>query len=285
MSVSSVLVHTSCTTRRMMLLLLLFVLTPQSSHALTSPVDPQYLERKVEELFVNAKQMPLVLSRAYKGNNGDDKPTTIHVRTSFDGDTMVSVAEACHPDHDPDEFVEFLENFGAAFPQVNPMARNVQHLEGDAQSCQGVKSVLEFPFPLRNRIMLHWKYLRLHRGCSSPKQQKQQQQHEHMLILSEQGNQELLQKHYTPSEQKDYVLARTFLCVYWIKPLRCPQTGNIRGSSIQYAFSGDTGGNIPAWVQNQVGPKTALDSVQGLLDYVGRNQNKKQAASAGNKDH
>ena len=96
---------------------------------------------------------------------------------------------------------------------------------------------------------------------------------EHMLILSEQGNQEILDKHLSKQERKDYVLARTFLCVYWILPRKCPQTGQTqKGSCIRYAFSGDTGGTIPAWVQNKVGPKTALDSVEGLLKYVKKQQ-------------
>lgn len=237
------------------------------TNALSSPavVDVQYLERKVEALFRDAKKMPVAISRKKNKKKNEEK---IEVKTTFDGDCMVTVAEATEVEHHPDDFRDFLENFGDAFPKVNPMARNVVPLEGNPLR-QAVKSVLNFPFPLTNRIMVHWKYLRLNR---SP--------HEHMLIISEEGNQDILRKHLTPQERDQYVLARTFLCVYWIRPIHCPQTGRVRGSSVRYAFSGDTGGTIPAWVQNQVGPKTALDSVQGLMEYVNSNKTKQSACRA-----
>jgi hypothetical protein len=220
--------------------------------------DVLHLERKVEELFRQVHRLPVVLSK--RQNNKNNKHHQIQIRTTFDGDCMVSVAEATTTDYLPDDFKPFLEQFNHAFPQVNPMAQKVIPLEGNRLQ-QAVKSILKFPFPLQNRIMVHWKYLRLDR---SPQ--------EHMLLFSEQGNQHLLERYITPQERHDYVLARTFLCVYWIRPLTCPQTGTVQGSCIRYAFSGDTGGTIPAWVQKQVGPKTALDSVQGLLKYVQKQQ-------------
>ena len=220
--------------------------------ATTAQPDVRSLERQVEELFRTAHKLPVAISRR-----------NIQVRTTFqtDGNGMISIAEATTDEYTPEQFQEFLQNFGQAFPQINPMARNVIPLEGNPLQKQGVKSVLQFPFPLTDRIMIHWKYLRLNRGPQ-----------EHMLILSEQGNQDLVNKYLTRKEREQYVLARTFLCVYWILPRKCQRTGRVQGSCIRYAFSGDTGGTIPAWIQNQVGPKTALDSVQGLLNYVKRQQ-------------
>ena len=78
-----------------------------------------------------------------------------------------------------------------------------------------------------------------------------------------------MKQHFTQDEQQKFVLARTFLSVYWIQPI-CDGSGKICGSRVRFAFSGDTGGSIPAWIQNKVGPQTAFDSVQGLLDYVGQ---------------
>lgn len=234
------------------LLAILFLPIWTTAIATPAAVDVQYLERKVEDLFRTANSLPVVLTRP-----------NIQVRTTFEGDCMISIAEATTDDYTPEQFEEFLQNFGQAFPQVNPMAQNVIPLQGDPLQKQGVKSVLKFPFPLTDRIMVHWKYLRMNRGP---------QGQEHMLILSEQGNEELLDKHLSKKERENYVLARTFLCVYWILPRICSKTGKVQGSCIRYAFSGDTGGTIPAWVQNQVGPKTALDSVQGLLKYVKKQQ-------------
>lgn len=208
--------------------------------------EVQLLAKKVETIFEEVASLPVSISRE-KGN--------IQVRNKFDGDCMVSVSEAKVVDHHPEDFREFLENFSEAFPKVNPMARNVIPLEGNKDR-QAVKTILKFPFPLTDRIMVHWKYLNLDRSPD-----------EHMLIISERGNEDILAKHLTAEEKNKYVLARTFLSVYWIKPVY-KENGELCGTNIKYAFSGDTGGSIPAWIQNTVGPKTALDSVKGLIDYV-----------------
>ena len=104
-------------------------------------------------------------------------------------------------------------------------------------------------------IQIHWKYTRLDRAPD-----------EHLLMISEQGNDELLEQFHSSHEKKHYVLGRTFLCAYWIKPVY--EGANVVGANIRYAFSGDTGGIIPKFIQDMVGPKTALDSVEGLIRHV-----------------
>lgn len=210
--------------------------------------DTRILEDKVEDLFRDVSSLPLSMTRQ-KGN--------IEVRTKFDGDSnMISVAEIKQVDHHPDSFRGFLEDFAKAFPQTNPMVRTVVSLE-QSKDREALKSILKFPFPLSDRIMVHWKYLKLNRSPN-----------EHMLIISERENEGILERHLTQEEKKNFVLARTFLCVYWIKPIH-DENGKVVGSTVKYAFSGDTGGAIPALIQKAVGPKTALDSVRGLLKYVG----------------
>jgi len=206
------------------------------------------LERKVEELFEKSETLPLSMSRD-KGN--------IEVRTKWEGDKMITVAQAKLVENmKPSDVKPFFENFTEAFPKVNPMCRNVVHLENDTeQSREAIKSILKFPFPLDNRIMVHWKYLKMDRNPD-----------EHMLIISEEGNSDIMTKHFTDEEKKKYVLARTFLCAYLVKP--CIENGKTIGTNIQYAFSGDVGGSVPKWVQNAVGPKTAFDSVKGLVNFV-----------------
>jgi len=208
------------------------------------------LEMRVEELFEKSETLPLSMSRE-KGN--------IEVRTKWEGDKMITVAQAKLIENmEPSEFKPFFENFAEAFPKVNPMCRDIQYLESDTeQDREGIKSILKFPFPLDNRIMVHWKYLIMDRNPD-----------EHMLILSEEGNKDILSKHFTDEEKKKYVLARTFLCAYLVKPFIVD--GKTIGSSIQYVFSGDVGGSLPQWIQNAVGPQTAFDSVKGLIDFAKR---------------
>ena len=214
------------------------------------------LEQKVVSLFSQMDKHPVAISR---DNNN------IQVRTSQQGDQMITFSEAKHTDIHPDKFKGFLENFQSEFPKVNTMVESVKPLTTINKKIGnrvGVKSILKFPFPLTDRIMIHWKYLNLHRG--GPKQ------HEHMLYLSEQSNDELInsESHYSEAEKKKYVLGKTFLCAYWIRPIYCEQEEDIIGSKISYLFSGDTGGNVPMKIQNMMGPKAALESIQNLIEHV-----------------
>jgi hypothetical protein len=210
------------------------------------------MEQKVDHLFQEGARLPVSLSR----QNGN-----IEIRTKFEGQIMTTFAEAKLVKQRPSEFKDFFTNFKRDFPKTNPMARSVVHLEhGEAR--EAVKSILKFPFPLSARIMIHWKYLKLDRKPD-----------EHILIISEEENEELVAKHLTNDEKEKYVLARTFLCAYVVKPVF--KNGELIGSSIQYAFSGDTGGVIPQWVQRAVGPTTTLDSLTGLMKFVEEGQHNK----------
>mmetsp|Transcript_24830 Transcript_24830/g.53567 ORF Transcript_24830/g.53567 Transcript_24830/m.53567 type:complete len:248 (-) Transcript_24830:339-1082(-) len=213
------------------------------------------LERRVVNIFEDMHNHPVSITR--DGGN-------IQVRTrKSDGNAMMHLSEIKRTSLHPDQFKPFLQNFQSEFPKVNAMCQNVKPLTAANRNNGhrvGVKSVLKFPFPLTDRLMIHWKYLILDR-CTN----------EHMLFLSEEANDELLSEHHTARDKEKYVLGRTFLCAYWIRPL-CNDSGEVVGSRVQYLFSGDTGGRVPKHVENAVGPKTALDSIQGLIKYVERNK-------------
>lgn len=204
------------------------------------------LEQRVIDLFDEAESLPLSLSKE-KGN--------IEVRTKFVGQIMTTLATVKVVKQHPSAFKAFLENFNEAFTATNPMMQEMQLLEHEEKR-EGIKAFLIFPFPLAKRIMVHWKYVRTNR-----------KEDEHLLILSEEGNKDLVRKYLTTQEREKYVLARTFLCAYWVKPLRDGDQ-QIVGSSIQYVFSGDVGGSVPQWIQRTIGPKTALDSVKGIIGYA-----------------
>jgi len=117
--------------------------------------------------------------------------------------------------------------------------------------------------------MYHWKYV-----------QKDVRRHEHLLVMTQEHNEELMSGHYEDSpEVKSHILARTFLCAYWILPVYENDADDAAddrepiGTEVRYCFSGDIGGSIPSFIQNTVGPKTAVDSVKGLMNHV-----RKQAA-------
>jgi len=207
------------------------------------------LENEVVHLFEKEfHKLPVNMKRE-KGN--------IEVRIKWNGNHMLTFCEAKRVPILPDAFRDFLTNFAEEFPKVNKMARKIDDLVHHKEGARvGTKTFLKFPFPLSPRVMVHWRYLMLDRKPN-----------EHMVILSERGNEELLEEHFKAEEQKKYVLARTFLCSYWIKPIE--EDGKVVGSRLLYVFSGDTGGSIPKFIENAVGPQTAYDSIHGLTKHLG----------------
>jgi len=204
------------------------------------------LEQKVITLFDDAASLPIAL---LDGN--------IEVRTKFDGQYATTLAEAKILKRHPKVFKGFLQNFNEAFASADPMVHEVRALEQDNHR-EGIKVFLKFPFPLANRVMVHWKYLKMDRNPD-----------EHLLILSEKGNQKLLDNYLTIDEKKKNALGRIFLCAYWIKPVY-DVDNNVIGSTIKYVFNGDVGGALPRWVQSSIAPKNSRDSLKTFIDYGGR---------------
>jgi hypothetical protein len=216
-------------------------------NAATALVDN--LEQKVLSLFNDdLTTLPVTMKR-----NG------ITVRVKWDKDDMTAVAESEEIDLLPERFRRFLTEFTEHFPKVNPMSKSILHLTNQDEDPNrlGTKSVLNFPFPLMDRLLIDWRYLKLDRAPN-----------EHLLIISAAGTEQLLEQHWTSQEKKEFVLARTFLCAYWIKPVYDEKNQNVIGSKIKYVYNGDAGGSVPKWIQNTVGPRTAYDSVNGLIKYT-----------------
>ena len=74
-------------------------------------------------------------------------------------------------------------------------------------------------------------------------------QDKYMIVLLEEGNNKLLEDFHSLEEKTKYILSRTHLYVYWIKPVCSDdEEWNVVGSNIRYAFSGDIGGSIPKYL-------------------------------------
>jgi len=213
------------------------------------------LEQKLEVLFEKARSLPISLSR-------DDG--NIEIRNTFEpgesGDEMVTLAEAKFVAGNPNSYKRYLENFNSAFEEVDPMVKKVHSLERDGNEREGIKVFLKFASPVSDRVMVYWKYVKLNHGVNKD---------EHLMMLSEKGNENLIRKYLTKEESDNNVLARTFLCAYWIKPIYEKQddTNKIIGSNIRYVYSGNVGGYMPKRLINFLGPKTALNSLKGMIGY------------------
>lgn len=185
----------------------------------------------------------------------------------------------------PKNFKGYFDNFNEEFQKADPMIKELRHLEHDdslTTDREGVKAFLNFPFPLTDRIMIHWKYLKMNRCCRNSSsnndnnEMRTNNSNEHMLIISDQDNESLLQKYHSEQEKKSYVLARTYLCCYWIQPIYDRNNDNgegntanrkIVGTTLRYIYSGDAGGSIPQQIANWIAPKTTLDGIKGMMNY------------------
>ena len=246
------------------------------------------LAEQVAGLFETAPDLPVTSSRSGDG-------FSMEVRLRFGGNddndkdgaaVMTSIAEARIPGIPPSAFKGFLVNFKESM-EADPAIQRLDIVRADGDGDpdddsnnnnsgfrrEGVRLFLKFPFPLSNRVMVHWKYLSLgYQGDPD----------EHLLILSERDNEALLETVLPADDRRGYVLGRTFLAAYWIQPLR--ENGNggggtITGTTIKYVFSGDLGGSIPAKIQEWTAPQNMLRTIQSVVTY-GRNHHHHQAAAA-----
>jgi len=207
------------------------------------------LEQRVIDLFSEEESLPVTLTK-------DDG--NVEVRTKFEGQHLVALSKVKVVDKIlPSVFREYLENFNESFAKADPMVKEVRHLKfDDANKREGVKVFLQFPFPISDRVMVHWKYLKLDRNNED----------DHMMIVSEENNQTLLEGHLSQEERDQYILARTFLCAFWIKAVKDDE-GTVVGSSIRYCYSGDVGGSMPAKLQQWIAPQNAVDSMKSMIKY------------------
>lgn len=213
------------------------------------------LENEVLSLFEGMTNYGIAMKK--DGGN-------IEIRTTTFGTNVFSFGEAKRVPTMPEKFKGFLENFANEFGKVNSMVESTAVVERDPENKrEGVKSIIKFPFPLTDRIMIHWKYLHTNRNPD-----------EHMLFLSNKDNQGLLDRWFTSQDQQKYVLGHTLLCAYWIRPIY--EQGEVVGSNVLYLYNGDTGGKVPKKLQNFVGTQAAYDSVKGLLQFVRKEDQKVQ---------
>mmetsp|Transcript_16927 Transcript_16927/g.19479 ORF Transcript_16927/g.19479 Transcript_16927/m.19479 type:complete len:144 (+) Transcript_16927:337-768(+) len=137
------------------------------------------------------------------------------------------------------------------------MCKSVIKLKREGDIREEGKSKIKFPFPLSDRVMIYWQYTHIDK-----------KQDKHLLMFSEDSNDELLKEFHGKDEKKKYVLGRTS-CAYWIKSVY--DNGNkehIFGFKLHYMFSGDTCGSVLKLIRNSVGPKNTFESIQGLIKFV-----------------
>ena len=210
--------------------------------------------RQVLDRFEELKRLPLVARRSSILNS------TVEVRVTWhDEKNTVTYCHVPHVAIPPSLFQRYFENIATEMPQADVMVKSSQAIEQG----RAIKVILHAPFPCSNRLIMAWK----HSTQPAPNQ--------HVLFVTNRNNQQLLDQYQTPQEQKTLVEAKASIA-YWIQPVLDDDNQNVIGSSIQYLFQGDIGGNIPKWLKHAGVPRGAYDTVHGLLKHLHKKQPKDQ---------
>ena len=140
-------------------------------------------------------------------------------------------------------------------PQFNPLAKSIQEME-KVEGNSVLKGEINTPFPLSNRLMIDIKYVRVNRNPG-----------EHLMVISEEGNNQFVGKYISQAERKSHVLAHNFVSAWWIIPIK-NDASEIVASRVLYCASADIGGSIPKAIADRMGPGTAYDATAGLIKHI-----------------
>lgn len=100
-------------------------------------------------------------------------------------------------------------------------------------------------------------------------------------MLSGDGNEQYTddQTIFTPQERKKLALGHVHISGIWVKPVK-NEAGVVTGTHFLFFNMFEAGGNVPTFVQNKLGPKSALDQIKGTIkwatEYKAKNQQSAQ---------
>ena len=187
----------------------------------------------------------------------------VEVRQSWDETTNVMMAfgeQKVVQGLMPDDFLRFFETWETVGAEANSSIDSIEKV-GTDEGVDTMKVIANAPWPLSNRVMFSTRYLELNQDGG------------HMALFAAAGNERYINDPaiFTEKERKDLVLAVAHLTGWWVKPVK-DESGTVTGSHMLYFSQVDAGGNIPTFVQNSQGPKTALNSIKGAVAWAKKNK-------------
>jgi hypothetical protein len=86
--------------------------------------------------------------------------------------------------------------------------------------------------------------------------------------MSSKWNDKFIEKHFTQNKDcAKLVLATLFISVWKLQSVK-DTSGKVIGTKVTYVYNATAGGSIPTFLQNKVAPKTALDTIQGAVNFL-----------------
>ena len=148
----------------------------------------QSLVSKARAQFEKAEELPVVIKKE-DGN--------VLIRQTWDGDRMVSVAEAKVVEGlAPEDFMEFLVRWDEVGLEANKRLTKIE-LVDEVEGNKVCKVQVKTPWPIWRRVLINTHY-----GPNLDAETG-----ELIMLFSDQGNEELKQKHFSANDKKNYVLA------------------------------------------------------------------------------
>ena len=193
----------------------------------------------------------------------DEEGGLMQVRQQWDEATNVMLNFGVHKRIEglvPDDFRPFFERWCDGVGCESNDTLGSVDIVGNDEGVDTVKAVAKAPWPISDRIMFSTRYIEFDVDGG------------HMMLFSGDGNQRYINdpEKYTEREKKKLVLAHCFLSGWWVKPV--VEDGNVVATEMLYYSAIEAGGNIPTFVQNSQGPKTALNSVKGAIAWTKKNK-------------
>ena len=188
----------------------------------------------------------------------EEESGNVQVRQSWDEakNVMVNFAEQKVIDGIvPDDFKPFFDNWDTLGAGANDTIESLSKVGSD-DGVDTMKVVAKAPWPISNRIMFSTRYLESEDGG-------------HMMLFCSAGNERYAADEaiFTAKEKKKLVVATVFCSGWWVKPVKNAE-GAVTGTNMLYYSCIEAGGNIPTFVQNSQGPKTALNSIKGAVAWA-----------------
>ena len=195
----------------------------------------------------------------------EEEQGNIQVRQQWDQERNIMLnfgEQKLIPGLVPDDFRVFFERWCEVGASANDSLESIT-LCGSDEGVDTLKVIALAPWPLSNRVMFSTRYLELDVDGG------------HMMLFCSDGNERYMNDEaiFSAKERKKLVVAYGHLSGWWVKPIK-NERDEIIGTHMLYYSAFDAGGNIPTFVQNSQGPKTALNSIKGTVAWVKANKQK-----------
>jgi len=109
----------------------------------------------------------------------------------------------------PKDFIPFINNWAGFTKKFNPFVRDIVPMKNTGDAYKTFKTTSKAPWPFDDRYVFSVCYPFIDFA-----------EDEHMLIVSDQGLEPVMDANITENEKKNFVFSRMTFGTWWFKPVR-----------------------------------------------------------------